>query len=67
MLKRVALLVVLAVGLLFAFGCTANTGYSPTQNLRRAMITGEQLKLIGQDVDFIFDVDDYPVQGRWNY
>lgn len=67
MLRKVALIVALVVVLATSFGCRSHTGYSPTQNLRRLMIAGEQLKLVGQDVDRQFELEDYPHSGRWNY
>ncbi len=67
MLRKMLVLVVLVLGLSIVVGCNTQTGFSPTQNLRRVMIMGEQAKLMGQDFQRELDLEDYPRAGRWNY
>ena len=63
--KAVALLVVFS-SLVLLSGCTAMySEWSPTRNLRRVMIAGEEVKLMQQDVDFVFDIEDYPINAKW--
>jgi hypothetical protein len=67
MVRKIALVLVVVIVLAPAFGCRSHTGYSPTQNLRKVMIAGEQLKIVGQDIDRFFGLEEYPQAGRWNY
>lgn len=67
MLNKLLVLLFLTMGLTVVFGCSPQTGFSPTQNLRRVMIAGEQLKLTGEDFQREIGLDDYPQAGRWNY
>lgn len=68
MRMRLIVLLVLLLGLTFSFGCSATqTGFAPEQNLRRVMIAGEQVKLVGADVQNILGLEQYPQSGRYNY
>ena len=68
MLKKFVVLLSLLSVLTIFFGCTTTqTGFSPTQNLRRFMIVGEQMKVVHDDADQILGLQEYPPAGKWNY
>ena len=65
--KAICLLVVLSF-VVCAMGCGSyNTSHiSPTASLRRVAIMGEQLRVVSQDVDYFFELDEYPQMNYYN-
>ena len=68
MFKKAVLLLVVLSFVVCAMGCgTYNTSnVSPTATLRRVAIMGEQLRIVSQDVDYFFELDQYPQMNYYN-
>lgn len=68
MLRKVVLLLIVAVLLASAVGCSTynNSNMSSTAHLRRITILGEQLRLAHQDADRVLGLENYPMSGRYN-
>ncbi len=65
MRNKLVLMLLLVSGLAVSSGCYMSTGSTKKQAVRRVMIAGEQVKLMGQDVDRLFGLEEYPTLGRW--
>lgn len=68
MLRKVVLLLIVAVVFVSALGCSTynNRNMSRTAHLRRITILGEQLRLAHEDADRVLGVESYPVSGRYH-
>lgn len=65
--KAIVLLVVLSF-VVCTMGCgTYNTSsISSTATLRRVAIVGEQLRVVQHDIDYFFELDEYPMMNYYN-
>ncbi|MCD6404478.1 MAG: hypothetical protein J7M19_01475 [Planctomycetes bacterium] len=68
MLRRVVVLFVLVAMLGVFVGCTYNySNVGPTAGVRRLAIAGENMRLVGEDIDWLLGIQDYPTSGRYHH
>ena len=68
MFKKTIVLLVLLSLVAITMGCgTYNTSnISSTATLRRVAIVGEQMRIVSQDIDYFWELDEYPMMNYYN-
>ena len=68
MLRKVVLLLLLAVVVVSVAGCSTynSSNLSPTAHLRRVTIMGEQLRAAHEDLDRSLGLEQYPITSRYH-
>lgn len=66
MSRKVVTILLLVAVLCVLWGCTANnSAYKPVNTMRRGAIMAEEWRLMQEDIDRLFDIEDMPTNSRW--